>query len=77
MVTLWEIKAKKSFSDGRGRSLVKGMFVELLSDSMGSPLNDSRQREEVSGLFVNKYGRKAAIDPYYITGVYFDGKKIG
>ncbi len=55
-MTLWKIEAKNNWNWGKGKELVKGMFVEIPTPSTTSPLGLVKYQETIAQLFNAKYG---------------------
>lgn len=47
-MTLWKITAKGNWNWGKGKELVKGMFIEMTSATTAPPLGKTSNQEELS-----------------------------
>ena len=55
-MTLWKIEAKNNWNWGKGKELIKGMFVEMPTPSTAPPLGLTKYHETIAQLFNTKYG---------------------
>lgn len=67
-MTLWKIEAKNNWNWGKGKELVKGMFVEMPTPTTTPPLGQVKY-QEVLQLFNTKYGTN--FDKSKINSSYF------
>ncbi|KGN97451.1 hypothetical protein HQ36_05990 [Porphyromonas gingivicanis] len=74
IMTLWKIEAKNNWNWGKGKELVKGMFVETPTPATAPPLGQVKFQETIVRLFNAKYGTK--FDKSKINSSYFICTKI-
>ena len=54
-MTLWKIEAKNNWNWGKGKELIKGMFIEMPTPSTAPPLGLTKYHETIAQLFNTKY----------------------
>lgn len=74
-MALWKIEAKNNWNWGKGKELVKGMFVEMSTPTTTPPLTQAKNQEAIALLFNNKYGK--SFDKSKMNGSHFECIKIG
>ena len=50
-MTLWKITAKGNWNWGKGKELVKGMFIEMTSATTAPPLGKTSNQEAIAKAF--------------------------
>lgn len=73
-MTLWKIEAKNNWNWGKGKELIKRMFVEFPTPTTTLPLGQVKYQETIAQLFNTKYGM--SFDKSKINTGYFICTKI-
>ena len=72
---LWKISAKNNWSWGSGKQLVKGMFIEMSTQTTTPPLGQTKNQEAIARAFNTKYS--TSFDKSKMTMSYLTCEKIG
>lgn len=72
---LWKISAKGNWNWGKDKNLVKGMFIEMSTQSTTPPLGQSANHEAIAESFNTKYSTK--FDKTKMTNSHLVCEKIG
>lgn len=54
-MALWKISARNNWNWGAGKNLVKGMFIEMSTQSTTPPLGFNKNWEAIAKAFNTKY----------------------
>ena len=72
-MTLWKITAKGNWNWGKGKELVKGMFIEMTSATTAPPLGKTSNQEAIAKAFNAKYStnfdKSKMCSPYLICEI--------
>ena len=74
---LWKISAKNNWNWGTGKQLVKGMFIEMSTQTTTPPLGQTKNQEAIARAFNTKYSTsfdKSKMTMSYSTS--FDKSKM-
>lgn len=74
-MTLWKITAKGHWNWGKGKELVKGMFIEMTSATTAPPLGKTSNQEAIAKAFNAKYSTN--FDKSKMCSSYLTCEKIG
>ncbi len=75
VMALWKISAKGNWNWGPGKTLTKGMYIEMSTASSTPPLALSKNAEAIAQAFNVKYSTK--FDKGKMTSSYLTCEKIG